>query len=120
MVTALLGLQLIIGGFSVYLATADKSVAVVPDYHAVALNWDNERASRMRIAQRGWTVRTALIRSSHDVVAPTVRVHIQDKSGKQVDGLNLSGSAFHHARGNDSIDFGFESIGGGQYGSWLR
>ena len=59
-VVLLLGLQLTIGGFAIRLATADRSAAIVPDYHNAALNWDEDRESRSRVQQSGWDFRWQL------------------------------------------------------------
>lgn len=44
LVVLLLGLQIGIGAIAISLATSDPSVAVVPDYHEAALNWDTDKA----------------------------------------------------------------------------
>lgn len=54
-VVGLLSLQVAGGIFAIMLATGDESVAVVPDYHQKALQWDQEMAVQEASRQLGWT-----------------------------------------------------------------
>ena len=54
LVILLFAIQISIGGTAIYLATGDPSVAVVPDYHTVALNWDAHHRARTAPERLGW------------------------------------------------------------------
>lgn len=115
LVVGLLGLQLVIGGFAVSVATSDQAPAVLPDYHQSALDWDSTQRTRAAIDQLGWEITV----EPSDVVDAggkrAVRLQVIDGSGSGVDGLKLDARAYHHARGHHVLEFSFESLGEGQY-----
>lgn len=114
-VIALLGLQLVIGGFAVSVATSEKGPVVLPDYHQSALDWDSTRRTRAALDRLGWQI----VVEPSDVVDGSgnrvVRLQVTDRSGRGVEGLVLDASAYHHARGGSALVFTFKPLGGGWY-----
>ena len=115
LVVLLLGLQLIIGFVAIRLATGDRSVAIVPDYHNAALNWDVEHASRTLSDRKGWALDIHVSEQADTTGKRAIRVSIIDQQGQSVDDLALKATAFHHARGNEAINFDLNPIGNGVY-----
>lgn len=81
-VMGLLGLQVAGGLIAILLATGDKSVAVVPNYHAKALNWDEEVATRAASASLGWNCE---VRQTPPGTLPAgLRLTLHDREGLPV------------------------------------
>ncbi len=91
-VVIMLGLQVAGGAFAIYLATGDPSVAVVPDYHQKALNWDEEIRLRQQSADFRWTVQLDVAGSGGLVV------NVKDDSGNFVPVQSGRLQLYHHAR----------------------
>lgn len=115
LVVGLLGLQIVLGAVAINLATTDRSVAIVPDYHNVALNWDKENASRTLAGRSGWNLQVDLSDTVDESGMRHVGVSVHDNDDQPVDELKLNAVAFHHARGDDTIEFSLQSIGDGRY-----
>ncbi|MCA9191603.1 MAG: FixH family protein [Planctomycetales bacterium] len=97
LIVGLLGLQVLIGIGTVYIAVGDPSMAVVPNYHQSALDWDVTRRSRQLTDRLGWSVNSLVgpIESGQR----TLEVSIVDRHGQPVEKLNLFAQVYHHARG---------------------
>lgn len=115
LVVTLLGLQLVIGGFAFRLATSDPSVAIVPDYHTTALNWDREQRINTAAHRNGWQIQTELSDIADGNGNRAITVTVTDDDRVAVDGLRVSGQAYHHARAGDMRDFLLAPIGDGKY-----
>lgn len=119
-VVMLLGLQLTIGAIAIRLATADRSAAVVPDYHNAALNWDADRESRSLIQRLQWDFRLELSDITDSSGNRAVRAVVidqtgQNQTGQGVNDLDLTMTAYHHSHGRDFITVDLQPIGNGQY-----
>jgi|GEM_PF-1353923 len=121
-VVAFLILQLVIGGLAFNLATGDPSVAVMPDYHERALNWDDEMARRQRSDQLRW--RTTL--SWGEVTASEtsqsgrqVVILVADAVGGAVTGGDASIQFFHHTRAGDVSTLKLQERASGEYVAML-
>ncbi len=112
-VVGLLGLQVLIGVFAIYLANSDPTVAIIPDYYEKAVGWDETRESLELTNTLGWEVNTA--------IAPVfdgqrqVLVSLSSRTGSPIVDVSLSGQVFHHARGAEIYELNFESLGDGRY-----
>ena len=56
-VVGLLGLQVVAGITTVVLATGDPTVAIIPNYHDSAVNWDTTRRARQLTDRLGLQVK---------------------------------------------------------------
>lgn len=115
LVVLLLGMQLVIGGFAIYLATGDPSVAVVPDYHTAALNWDAAKQADLAAARMGWTVDVTTSDVADDRGMRATEVVVVDEAGTPVDTLRINVRAYRHARARDVKTFELPSVGKGRY-----
>ena len=117
LVVGLLGLQLVIGACAITLATSSKGPVVLPDYHQAALDWDESKQRLAVFRELGWKISIEPSTVVDDSGNRAVQVIVSDKAGRGIDGLELSGEAYHHAHGSDVVSFQLESIGEGKYQS---
>ncbi len=124
-VVLLLGLQVVIGFSAVKLALGDPTVAVVPDYHTAALNWDQSKARAARFDKLGWNLH--LQASTPSAIADSIvqqdtksdrshfTIQVNDRAGNPVSGLAMNMEAFHHARGSEVFSFQPDEVSNGCY-----
>jgi nitrogen fixation protein FixH len=115
LVVTLLGIQLTIGAVAIRLATGDPSVAIVPDYHTTALNWDREQRVNTAANRLGWKISVEASDLADASGNRAMIVTVIDDSSRAADGLQVRGKAYHHALASDVRNFQFESIGEGKY-----
>ena len=118
-VVAFLILQLVIGGLAYNLATGDPSVAVVPDYHERAINWDDELARRKRSDQLGWKSAFQWGEISSVARGREFAIEVIDSDDNAVTGGNASVRFYHHARGVDVATMALQELSPGKYGAEL-
>lgn len=100
-IVSLLGLQVFIGIGSVILAVSDPTVAIVPNYHQKALDWDTAQRAAVLTGKLGWHVTPLVGLVTEGNNQRLVRVSIQDQQGRPVSDLNVSAAVYHHARGSE-------------------
>jgi hypothetical protein len=98
-------LTLLLGGvgawiFAAVLAVRDPSIAIVPDYHAKALRWDEELETRRQSQKLGWTVRMVAGSPMTDdaLASATWYVFLRDALGQPLSGARGSAQVYHHSR----------------------
>lgn len=98
-IVGFLGIQVLIGMGSLYLALGDPSVAIIPNYHQSALDWDIKLRSQQLLSELGWQVKVSV----SPVVAEQRRVEVRivSKLGRLVENLHVEARVFHHARGRE-------------------
>lgn len=114
-VVLLLGLQLVIGGIAIRLAVTDRTAAVVPDYHQASLRWDEQKESRQLLKRLGWDLQLWFSDTVDGGGNRALHIDLTDKNGQAVDQLEVSLTAFHHARGRDIINAKLAGVGNGRY-----
>ncbi len=115
LIVGLLGLQVFIGIGSIFLSIGDPTVAVVPNYHQKALDWDATHRARQLTKKLGWHIAPqvgVLLPENHKRL---VRIGIRDNADQAVQGLNLSAKVYHHARGATIHDLRFTETDAGYY-----
>lgn len=90
---------LIIGAAT--LAIGDPSFAVVPDYYAKALAWDDDQASQRDAAERGWTFHVIPGAFTDPTGQRLIVATLNDKHGQPVPGAAVTLQLYHHARAAD-------------------
>lgn len=115
LIVGLLGLQVIIGIVSIWLSVGDPSVAVVPNYHQKALDWDATHRARELTRKLGWHIAPIVGEFLPDSGRRLVRVAVRDRAGGGVTELNLSGKVYHHARGATIHELRFTETDPGYY-----
>lgn len=115
LVVLLLGLQLVIGFVAIRLSTGDNSVAVVPNYHQAALNWDETKNARLAAKRNGWTLTLTASDVADGRGMRAVELQVHDSGQQTVDALKVTGQVYHHALASDVKPIKFRSIGDGRY-----
>jgi len=115
LVLVLLTLQLIIGFVAIRLATGDQSVAVVPNYHQAALNWDQTKIARSAAKRNGYTLDLNVSDVADGRGMRAIELQVRDAGQQNVDKLQVSGHIYHHALASDVIPIEFRAIGDGRY-----
>ncbi|MEZ6137141.1 MAG: FixH family protein [Pirellulaceae bacterium] len=98
LIVGFLSVQVIIGFGSVYLALGDPSVAIIPNYHQSALDWDIKHRAEENLRRLGWSVDVNV--SSATANLRTIDVRVLDRQGQPVSDLLIEAKVFHHARGS--------------------
>jgi len=98
MIFALLAMNMCIVGITLYLAHADPSFAVEPDYYRKAVAWDETAQQHAINRQLGWTVQIDRASANGPVV------HLHDAHGEPIAEAHVQLIAFHNARANDRIE----------------
>ncbi len=114
-VVAFLGLQLAIGGVAVYLSFGKNAVAVVPNYHQAALNWDETKNSRSAAGRKHWKVELLASDVADDRGIRAMELFVHDSNQIAIDKLSISGHVYHHAQASVVQPIEFQSVGDGRY-----
>lgn len=113
-IVSFLGVQLIAGVVTIYLAVGDPSVAVIPNYYQSGLNWDVKKRNLDHFHTLGWQIEIDV--QSVDVELQQRQIMIHLRSGQQPIGQQrVSASIYHHARGNRVFTPHFDETHPGQY-----
>ena len=115
LVVFLLGIQIAVGGTAIYLATGDPSVAIVPNYHQEALNWDAALRARRAARRMGWSLELNASDVADTRGMRALVLTIRDSQSESADGLRVAGRVYHHARASDLRPVKFHSVGDGRY-----
>lgn len=100
LVVGLLGLQVVGGVVAIILATGDESVAIVPDYHQKALQWDQEMAVRRASEALGWNLDVQAVQADDGLPAGFVAT-LTDDRGQSIKVAEGNLRFYRHARAAD-------------------
>ncbi|GAB5403082.1 MAG: hypothetical protein Aurels2KO_13130 [Aureliella sp.] len=100
-VIGLLGLQVVAGVSTVVLATGDPTVAIIPNYHDSAVNWDTTRRARQLTDKLGLQVKPVVSAVDEKTGRRTLQVQLLDQNDKALRGVFLEARVFHHAAGSE-------------------
>lgn len=102
-IVGLLAMNAGIVGITVYVASNDRSFAVVPAYYEKASRWDQEMAARRKEAALGWSL-------SFNIGAPDLKTgsrllaaSMTDCDGQPLEEASLSVEAFHNASARERV-----------------
>ena len=113
-IVGFLSLQVVIGIVSIVLSISDPTLAVIPNYHQAALDWDVTHRARQLADQLGWQVDYNIVPSEH-AGRRSLLVTILDRAGKPLPGLNVSAKLYRHARGSVMDKFKLTKVADGNY-----
>jgi len=99
----------------VFIATSDPSHAVVSDYHAKAVAWDEQQAQQRASDALGWTTRIEVSLAADVFGQRTVRISISDADDKPLTNTAVTVNAYHHARANQVIESQPKESAPGEY-----
>lgn len=114
-IVSLLGLQVVVGVASILLSIGDPSVAIIPNYHQAALDWDVTQRARHLTAKLGWSIQPEVSEVMPDSQRRVVRVQVLDSRGNPVPELMITAKAYHHARGAEVHQMRLQEVAPGQY-----
>ncbi|MEM1063230.1 MAG: FixH family protein [Planctomycetota bacterium] len=95
-VVGLLGLQVLLGGFSAYCALSDTRDGVLPDYYRQGLDWDGKRAATAASAETGWVASLHVAGDTDIYGHRVVELTLTDAAGSPVEGASVSCELFAH------------------------
>lgn len=110
-----LGLQILLSGVAVFLATSDPSNVIVEGYYEQALSWDQQRQQQAASDALGWQSQITLGKPQGIMGERLLTIQLIDPAGQPVQGCQLDGEIFHHARGRDVFKLHFEEQAPGNY-----
>ncbi len=114
----MLGLQVAGGVTAIVLASGDPSVAIVPNYHKAALNWDMTHRQRQMIESLGWKVDVAINAqpiATDEKGGLGLEANVVDPLGNPVEGLRILAKVYHHARGTEVDTLSMSELNPGVY-----
>lgn len=100
-VVGLLGLQVVAGVSTVVLATGDPTVAIIPNYHDSAVNWDTTRRARQLTDKLGLQVKPRVSAVDAATGRRTLQVQVLDRDGQPQRAIYIEARVFHHATGKE-------------------
>lgn len=115
LVLLLFAIQITILGTALTLAIGDPALAVVPDYHQAALNWDAVHAAAGAAKKLGWQVQLDVSDVADGRGRRAVNLQLLDDHDQPIPDLRVSGKAYHHADAEQVERFELESVGDGRY-----
>jgi len=115
LVVMLLGIQLVIGGVAFHLATGDRTVAVVPNYHQAALHWDETKSARTAAQRNGWILELTVSDVADGRGMRAVELQVHHSEPLACDELRVSAIIYHHALALEVQSIDFRSVGNGRY-----
>ncbi|MFG0254139.1 MAG: FixH family protein [Rhodopirellula sp. JB053] len=115
LVLLLFAIQCTILGTALKLAVGDPALAVVPDYHQAALNWDASQAASNEAARLGWNVNLEVSDVADGRGKRAMQFVVADENQKPVSDLNILAKVYHHAAADSVERFELENIGEGRY-----
>jgi len=115
LICVILGSNIGMGFFAIYLATSDPSQAVIPHYYRKGLEWDKTKQLFANSANLGWTIHVAISPDSADAPHRTVRLTVLDRQGKTVEKASGKLILFHHAHATQIQELVLTEIYSGVY-----
>lgn len=115
LICLILGSNVAMGFFAVYLALSDPSQTVIPNYYQKGLDWDKTKALWAASEQLGWTVQVSISPDSAQASKRTVRLTVVDRDGKTVEKAMASLSLFHHAHAKSVQELRLKEVFPGVY-----
>lgn len=113
MIFGLLGVNVCVVAATVYLAHADNSAAVEPDYYRKAVNWDEQRRLDAQSAALGWTMTVSPGPASG--AATELEITLVSRDGSPVSDASVQVEAFANTRATGRLRFTLAESSPGTY-----
>ena len=91
--------------YAAILAVSDPSMAVVPDYHEKALQWDKHLEVARASKAVGWTIAVVPAATSQAGGERELTFFVRDREARPVAGAQGQVRMYHHARGKEVHTF---------------
>lgn len=111
----ILGSNVGMGFFAVYLALSDPTQSVIPNYYQKGLDWDKTKALFAASEQLGWSIQVSITPDAAQAVQRKVRFTLLDRDGKTVEKATGTLSIFHHAHSKNVQEISLTEIYPGVY-----
>ncbi len=106
--------------YAAYLAISDPTMAVVPDYHEKALQWDRHLENVRQAESLGWTVAVVVGKADAASGERTLTLFLRDREAKPIEHGKGTLRLYHHTRGKDVQNIQLEEKEPGTYESKAR
>lgn len=119
-VMGLLCLQLVGCVFALIMATTSSSMAVIPDYHQKAMQWDAYQAEQAATAALGWK-ETIDVSGTIDIMENRfITIRIEDTDSNPLDINQMEATIYHHADAATLHEVKMEQLAPGTFRGKLR
>ncbi len=115
LVLLLFAIQCTILGTAISLAIGDPALAVVPDYHQAALDWDAKHAASGAAEKLGWNVDLQVSDVADGRGMRATQLFVHDQAGQPVSDLRVAAKVYHHAAADNVERIELKNVGEGQY-----
>ena len=115
LVVGLLSLQLVIGYVAVRLAIGDPTVAIVPDYHQAALDWDQQRAALTAADRLGLVTDLEVSKVADSQGVRAILFSVKDDGGHSLADLQVTATVYRHARAGQPQTVPLTAVGDGKF-----
>ncbi|HBN74654.1 MAG TPA: hypothetical protein DD473_02300 [Planctomycetaceae bacterium] len=115
MIVGLLSLQIFCCMIAFFLATTSPSMAIIPNYHQKALNWDETRNEIHASEQLGWQKKIDVSEPIDVYGNRTVTLWLNDSTSAPVLADQIHLKAYRHANAAQLISIPLEEIAPGTY-----
>ncbi|QDV21784.1 FixH family protein [Aureliella helgolandensis] len=119
-VVGMLTLQVAIGMTALYLSLSDPTIAVVPNYHQSAVNWDITRRALQLTDSLQWQMNIDVVTSREGEPTSELQVQVLAADGVPIEGMNVTARVYHHARGNEIHSLALKETQPGYYAGGLK
>lgn len=109
---ALLGLNFVIVGITVFAANSDGGAVIEPNYYRRALHWDDQRVLEERGRVLGWS---AVVDLTAQDGATAIGVQLADRAGDPIGGATVRALAFRSAAAGRRHELILREVGPGRY-----
>ncbi|MHB8916303.1 MAG: FixH family protein [Thiobacillus sp.] len=101
--------------YAAVLAVSDPSMAVVPDYHEKALQWDKHLAVERATHALGWTIAYVPGPATDSSGQRTLTIFVRDREAQAVSGASGHLRLYHHARAGAAVTVSLSESEPGTY-----
>jgi len=115
LVLLLFAIQASILGTAIRLAIGDPALAVVPDYHQAALQWDDAQAAKQASAKMGWDISLQVSDVADGAGKRAIEFFAVNQDGEPVANLQVRARVYRHARADQVQRIELENVGEGRY-----
>jgi nitrogen fixation protein FixH len=111
----ILGSNIGMGVFAVYLAVSDPTQTVIPNYYQKGLDWDKTKTLLAESERLGWTVEVAIYPEGFNVSHRKIRLTVLNRDGKVLEKGKGILSLFHHAHAKNIQELPLTEVFPGVY-----
>lgn len=115
LVLLLFAIQFTIGGIALKLAIGDPALAVVPDYHQAALNWDESQRASKASERLGWNLQVAVSEYPDASGRRAISVEAKDEKNTALETLSIAATVYRHADAGSHESIELPHTEGGRY-----